>query len=128
MPVELERPLKKEASLTYVLRKSFELGMDLKKKFNDFDKSELNIIPRSKFAGLLLDLPLGLNTVDVQEILENDLHFDNSGNVDYMTILNSDIFTWLEKGRLKELISKKKKGVKLAMEIMQGPEIDDDDF
>jgi Ca2+-binding EF-hand superfamily protein len=65
MPAELERVLRKEASLTYILRKSYELGIDLKKKFSDFDKSELNVIPRSKFAGMILDLPLGLNTVDV---------------------------------------------------------------
>ena len=38
VPVEIERPLRKEASLTYILRKSFELGIDLRKKFNEFDK------------------------------------------------------------------------------------------
>jgi hypothetical protein len=67
---------------------------------------------------LLLDLPLGLNTVDVHEILEHELHFDNYGNVDYTTILSNDIYIFLERGRLKELFSKKKKGVKLAMEVM----------
>jgi Ca2+-binding EF-hand superfamily protein len=58
---ELQRPLKKEASLTYVLRKTAELSLDLRKLFVQFDKSELSVIPRSKFAGILLDLPLGLN-------------------------------------------------------------------
>lgn len=94
---ELQQPLRKEASLTYVLRKAAELHLDLRKILLEFDKNELNVIPRSKFIGILLDLPLGINEVEVQEILENDLHFDNYGNVDYTVILNSDMFCHLER-------------------------------
>jgi len=83
------------------LRKAAELQLDLRKILVQFDKNELSVIPRSKFAGILLDLPLGLNEVDVQEILENDLHFDNYGNVDYTAVLNSDLFCALERQRLK---------------------------
>jgi len=98
---ELQQPLRKDASLTYALRKAAELKLDLRRILAQLHKNELSVIPRSKFAGLLLDLPLGLNEVDVQEILENDLHFDNYGNVDYTVVLNGDLFCALERQRLK---------------------------
>ncbi len=78
--------------MTYILRKASELNIDLRKVFIEFDKNELNVISRSKFVDLILDLPLGINEVDIQEILENDLKFDNYGNIDYTVILNSDLF------------------------------------
>lgn len=77
------------------------MGIDLRKILVTIDKNELNVIARSRFIGMLLDLPLGINEVDVQEILENDLSFDNYGNVDYTVILNSDIFCHLERARLR---------------------------
>ena len=97
--------------MTYVLRKAAELQLDLRKILVEYDKNELNVIPRSKFVGILLDLPLGINEVEVQEILDADLHFDNYGNVDYTVILNSDLFCHLERNRLKAVF-KKRKGVK----------------
>ena len=100
---ELQAPLRKDASLTYVLRKAADLKLDFRRLLLKEDKNELSVIPRTKFAGLLLELPLGLNEADVQEILENDLHFDNYGNVDYTIILNSDMFCTLERQRLKHL-------------------------
>jgi Ca2+-binding EF-hand superfamily protein len=109
-----EGPLRKEATLTYVLTKAAELGYDLRKIFLENDKNELSVLPRAKFVGLMLDLPLGLNEVEMQEILENDLNFDNYGNVDYTVILNSEEFVGLEAERVKEAI-KKKKGVRVAM-------------
>ena len=98
---ELQQPLRKDASLAYVLRKAAELKLDLRRILTQFDRNELSVIPRSKFAGILLDLPFGLNEVDIQEIMENDLHFDNYGNVDYTVVLNSDLFCTLERQRLK---------------------------
>lgn len=83
----------------------------MRKILVEYDKNELNVIPRSKFIGILLDLPLGINEVEVQEILDADLHFDNYGNVDYTVILNSDLFCHLERNRLKAVF-KKRKGVK----------------
>jgi hypothetical protein len=112
---ELAQPLRKDASLSYVLRKAAQLNLDLRKVLLSFDKNELSVIPRSKFAGLLLDLPLGLNDVEAQEILENDISFDNYGNVEYTAILNSDMFCTLERQRLKAL-HKKKKSVKMGEE------------
>jgi hypothetical protein len=94
---ELEKPLRKEASLTYILRKAAELRIDLKFTFNCLDKNGLGVIAKSKFIGMLLDLPLGLNEAEVSEILENDLNFDSYGNVDYNVILNSDMFCVLER-------------------------------
>jgi hypothetical protein len=96
-----------------VLRKATDLQLDLRKIFVEFDKNELNVIPRSKFISILLDLPIGINEIEVQEISENDLHFDNYGNVDYTVILNSDLFCHLERQRLKAQ-HKKRRGVKLA--------------
>lgn len=53
-----------------------------------------------KFWGVLLSLPLGLNEEELIEIFDNDLNYDNNGNVDYISILNSDIFVMLERKRL----------------------------
>jgi Ca2+-binding EF-hand superfamily protein len=111
---ELERPLSKEATMSYALRKSAELHLDLRKILVEFDKNELNVIPRSKFIGILMDLPLGLAESEIHEILENDLHFDNYGNVDYTIILNSDLFCHLERQRLKTNY-KKRKGIRVSI-------------
>lgn len=46
----------------------------------------------------------------MQEILENDLHFDNYGNVDYTVVLNSDLFCTLERQRLKATHRKRRAG------------------
>lgn len=48
----------------------------------------------------MLSLPLGLNEDELTEIFDNDLNYDNNGNVDYISILNSDIFVMLERKRL----------------------------
>ena len=83
--------------MSYILKKASELDIDLRKIIVEFDKNELNVIPKPRFIDLILDLPLGLNEIDIQEILENDLHFDTYGNVDYTVILNSDLFCNLER-------------------------------
>jgi hypothetical protein len=51
---------------------------------------------------ILINLPLGMNETELAEVLENDLNFDNYGNVDYTGILSSDIFVTLEAKRLRE--------------------------
>lgn len=64
------------------------------------DQLELSVISRVNFWGILLSLPLGLNEEDLAEVFDNDLSFDNNGNVDYILILNSDVFVALERKRL----------------------------
>jgi len=61
----LERALQKEATLTYILRKAAELKLDFRSILLQHDKNELNVIPRHRFAGILLDLPLGLTEGEV---------------------------------------------------------------
>ena len=57
---------------------------------------------------MLENLPLGLLPHEIEEIFDNDLNFDNYGNVDYTVILNMDIFVSLERQRLrKEHVMKK---------------------
>lgn len=58
------------------------------------------MISRVQFWGVLLSLPLGLNEDELMEIFDNDLNYDNNGNVDYISILNSDIFVALERKRI----------------------------
>ena len=58
------------------------------------------MLSRVQFWGVIISLPLGLNEVDLQEIFDSDLNFDNYGNVDYTSILNSDIFVKLEAKRI----------------------------
>ena len=100
--LELERPLTKEASINYILRKAAELQLDLRKEFVQNDPHELSVLPRVKFWGILMSLPLGMNEEEMQEVFDNDLNFDNYGNVDYTSILNMDIFVTLETQRLRE--------------------------
>ena len=61
------------------------------------------MIPRSRFWRILESLPLGLLQHELEEIFDNDLHYDNYGNVDYTVILNSDMFVVLERQRLRKL-------------------------
>jgi hypothetical protein len=57
---------------------------------------------------MLENLPLGLLPFEVEELFDNDLNFDNYGNVDYTMILNNDLFVTLERKRLqREQIMKK---------------------
>ena len=83
METDLDRPLHKEASLTYILKKAAELQIDMRKELQANDLLGLSVIPRVKFWGILLGLPLGLNEEELAEIFDNDLNFDNCGNVDY---------------------------------------------
>lgn len=100
--IELERPLQKEASLNYILRKAADLHIDLRKEFVTADPLELSVLPRVKMWTILINLPLGMNETELAEVLENDLNFDNYGNVDYTCVLNSDIFVTLEAKRMRE--------------------------
>jgi hypothetical protein len=97
---DVERPIVKEASLSYIMKKAAELQIDLRKEFHGHDMLELSVIPRVRFWGILIGLPLGLSESDLEEIFDNDLNFDNYGNVDYISILNSDLFVALERRRL----------------------------
>ena len=99
---ELERPLMKEATLNYILRKAADLHIDLRKVFVENDPFELSVLPRVKFWGILMGLPLGMNAEELQRVFANDLGFDNYGNVDYTNILNLDLFVALEAKRLRE--------------------------
>lgn len=58
---------------------------------------------------MLENLPLGLLPFEVEELFDNDLNFDNYGNVDYTTILNNELFVTFERKRIqREQIMKKK--------------------
>lgn len=99
--IELERPLIKECTLNYILRKAGELQLDLRKEFVTADPLELSVLPRVKIWNILINLPLGLNDEELAEVFENDLNFDNYGNVDYTGVLSSDIFVTIEAQRLR---------------------------
>ena len=43
-----------------------------------------------------------MNETELAEVIDNDLNFDNYGNVDYTGILSSDIFVTLEAKRLRD--------------------------
>jgi len=97
-----------------VLQKSADLGIDLRKIFSQADPLELSVIPRIKFWDILSGLPLGLSEDDLSKIFYADpkngsgaafvcMNYDNYGNVDYVNILNSDVFVELERRRLTKL-------------------------
>ena len=72
------------------------------------------MIPRVAFWGILINLPLGLNQEELQEIFDNDLNFDNYGNVDYVSILNSDVFVALERKRILAKAMQSTKATKIS--------------
>ena len=82
------------------MRKAAELQIDLRKELMSHDPLDLSVISRVNFWGIMLSLPLGLNEAELTEVFENELSFDNNGNVDYMKILNDDTFVALERKRL----------------------------
>jgi hypothetical protein len=45
---------------------------------------------------------LGLLPHEIEEIFDNDLNFDNYGNVDYTMILSNEIFVALEQAKAKK--------------------------
>mmetsp|Transcript_43811 Transcript_43811/g.42295 ORF Transcript_43811/g.42295 Transcript_43811/m.42295 type:complete len:162 (+) Transcript_43811:1253-1738(+) len=99
--IDVDSAIKKEASLNYVIRKCNELNIDLRSIFIKNDETDLSVMPRQRFYRILDSLPLGLMDYELDEIFENDLHFDNYGNVDYTVIINSDIFVTLERQRMR---------------------------
>lgn len=72
----------------------------MRRELTSLDPLELSVISRVSFWGLLLSLPLGLNEDELAEVFDNDLNYDNNGNVDYVEILNRDIFVALERKRI----------------------------
>lgn len=101
LDAELERSIVKEASLSYILKKAAQLQIDLRKEFIRKDPLELSVLSRVQFWNIIISQPLGLNENELNEVFENDLLFDNYGNVDYTSIINSDIFCKLEAKRIQ---------------------------
>ncbi len=86
----------KQASINYIIRKSFELNINLRTVFRRNDENEIQVIPRLWFKRILEGLPLGLSKSEITDVMDNDIVFDRYGNVDYMAILNTDLYSWLE--------------------------------
>jgi hypothetical protein len=101
LEIELDRKLIKEATLSYCLRKAAEIDINLRQEFAKADPLELSVISRPAFWGILIGLPLGLNESELTEIFDNDLLFDNYGNVNYTAILLKEEFVVLESRRIK---------------------------
>ena len=72
----------------------------MRRELTNLDPLELSVISRVSFWGLLLSLPVCLNEDELAEVFDNDLNYDNNGNVDYVEILNRDIFVALERKRI----------------------------
>lgn len=62
----------------------------------------MSVLSRVQFWNIIISQPLGLNETELNEVFDNDLNFDNYGNVDYTQIINSDLFVRLEARRIQE--------------------------
>lgn len=80
------------------------------------DQTSLYVIPRARFQRMLENLPLGLLTSEIEEIFDNDLNFDNYGNVDYTTILSNEIFVNLEQAKVRrdQILRKNQKAISIG--------------
>lgn len=85
------------------------MEIDLRKEFIRKDPLELSVLPRVQFWNVIISQPLGLNEDELNEVFDNDLNFDNYGNVDYTSIINSDIFVKLEAKRIQDKALKYRK-------------------
>jgi hypothetical protein len=65
---------------------------------------------------MLENLPLGLLPHEIEEIFDNDLNFDNYGNVDYTMILSNEMFVSLEQAKVKrdQLLRKNSQAIALG--------------
>lgn len=86
----------KQSSINYVIRKSFELNINLRTVFWRNDENNISVISRLRFKWILEGLPLGLTYLEINEIMDNDLVYDWYGNVDYLAILKTDLYSKLE--------------------------------
>ena len=80
------------------------------------DQTSLYVIPRARFQRMLENLPLGLLPSEIEEIFDNDLNFDNYGNVDYTTILSNEIFVNLEQAKVRrdQILRKNQKAISIG--------------
>lgn len=86
----------KQSSINYVIWKSFELNINLRTVFWRNDENNISVISRLRFKWILEGLPLGLTYLEINEIMDNDLVYDWYGNVDYLAILKTDLYSKLE--------------------------------
>ena len=86
----------KQSSINYVIWKSFELNINLWTVFRRNDENNISVISRLWFKWILEGLPLGLTYLEINEIMDNDLVYDWYGNVDYLAILKTDLYSKLE--------------------------------
>lgn len=94
----------KQSSINYVIWKSFELNINLRTVFRRNDENNISVISRLWFKWILEGLPLGLTYLEINEIMDNDLVYDWYGNVDYLAILKTDLYSKLE---MQEIEKKK---------------------
>lgn len=92
-----------------IVERSYTSGIDLELKLQEFDEfNEGSINPKS-FRYLMKSLPFGLGDKEIDYFFENSLDFTNTGNVNYINLINTEKFRrikfvyYIEKG-MKEFV------------------------
>lgn len=50
------------------------------------------ILERNVFVNILKWLPIGMTDDDIEKIMNNDIKFNDSGRVNYLSIVNDSVF------------------------------------
>lgn len=62
------------------------MGIDLYKNCRLLDRHGVGTIKKEAFVTMLLNLPIGLDKNELDDIIEKHLSYDSLGNVDYLAI------------------------------------------
>ena len=68
------------------------MGVDIESQFFKFDIDREGSLPTHIFRLLLKWLPIGLVEKEIDHIMNNEIVYTNSGEVDYLVVLNDPKF------------------------------------
>jgi len=79
-------------SLSYVVHKVLELGIDLLKLCKQLDEVNLGSLSKDDLGSMLLSLPIGLRVQDLEPIFQAEVSYDNLGFVNYLEIFENETY------------------------------------
>lgn len=75
-----------------IVEKCYQNGIDLERELQSFDEYDEGFIHPNSFRFLMKKLPFGLNDLEVEKFLQDDVDFTNNGDVNYMNLISQERF------------------------------------